>query len=351
MQKTFFTALITSAISLVFVFGPNILVKSQEAASKPYSDLFDINNPFEFDLILDIRSFIKNQDSEEYMDAMIAYNNPEGERIERKVSIRARGNSRKNICYLPPIRMDFNDEDYQIDLFDNFGKVKLVSTCKVAANHEQYVIKEYLTYKIYETITDISFKTYSVKINFIDSEDKKKPFTSYSFFIEDIDDLAERNNAIEVENQGLLPVELDRQIMNYFAMYQYLISNVDWHIPNLHNVKLIKSQDHKKPLPMPIPYDMDYCGLVSTNYAIPQDRIPIESLTERYWMGNCIDEDEYQEVANIYLEHREQIISLFENCESLDKYHKTSSIKFIEQFYDLLDKGPQARNTILKNCK
>lgn len=334
-----------------FITGSELFAQSEGGSTNSYNELFNINNPFELDLIFDIKDFIKTKDEEEYVDAVIAYKTNAGDSVRKNVKIRSRGNVRKRICYLPPIRIDFDDEDYQVDLFDSFGKVKLVSSCKVAANQEQFLIKEYLSYKIYETLTDLSFKTYYLKINFIDSQGKKKPYTSYSFILEDIDDLAERNNAIEVENMGVLEAQLDRPTMNLFSMYQYLISNVDWHIPSLHNVKLIKSNDHRKPLPMPIPYDLDYCGIVNTNYAIPQPRVPIESLTQRYWIGNCLTEEEFSEISATFLEKKDEIIRLFEECESLDKIHKNTAVKFINQYYNMIEKNEQqAMRTILKDC-
>ncbi len=338
-------------ICWLFFIPVNVSAQSEGESAKSYSEPFNTNNPFEMDLIFDVKGFIKAKDTEEYLDAKIAYKNFAGDSVHRNVKIRARGNVRKRICYLPPIRIHFDDEDYQVDLFDSFGKVKLVSTCKVAANHEQFLIKEYLSYKIYETITDISFKTYYMKINFIDSQGKKKPFTSYSFILEDIDDLAERNNAIEVENMGLFEKQLDKQTMDLFSMYQYLISNVDWHMPSLHNVKLIKSNDHRKPLPMPVPYDLDYCGIVNTNYAIPQPRVPIESLTDRYWIGNCLTDEEFSALCVPFLENKDEIINIFEACESLDKIHKRSAVRFINQFYSIIEKDEQqAKRTILKDC-
>lgn len=339
-----------SIFCLLFI-SINVSAQSGEGGSeKAYSELFDINNPFEMDLIFDVKNFIKYKDTEEYFEAKIAYLNDAGDSVHRNVKIRARGNVRKQICYLPPIRIHFNDEDYQVELFDSFGKVKLVSTCKVAANHEQFLIKEYLSYKIYETVTDISFKTYYMKINFIDSQGKKKPFTSYSFILEDIDDLAERNNAIEVDNMGLLENQLDRSTMNMFSMYQYLISNVDWHIPSMHNIKLIKSNDHRKPLPIPVPYDLDYCGIVNTNYAIPQPRVPIESLTQRYWIGNCLTDEEFSSLCATFIESKDEIIRMFEECESLDKIHRKTAIRFINQFYTIIEKDEkQAKRTVLKD--
>lgn len=339
---------------LIFCFlFTSITVYSQSddvGGTKLYSEPFNINNPFEMDLIFDVKNFVKTKDDEEYHEAKIAYVNFDGDSVKRNVKIRARGNVRKKICQIPPIRINFDDEDYQVDLFDSFGKVKLVSSCKVASNQEQFLVKEYLSYKIYETVTEISFKTYYLKINFIDSQGKKKPFTSYSFILEDIDDLAERNNAIEVDNMGLLESQLDRETMNLFSMYQYLISNVDWHIPSMHNVKLIKSNDHRKPLPMPVPYDLDYCGIVNTNYAIPQPRVPIESLTQRYWIGNCLTDEEFSETIAPFLENKDEIISIFENCESLDKVHSKTAIRFINLYYGMIEKNEeQARRTLLKD--
>jgi hypothetical protein len=43
-------------------------------------------------------------------------------------------------------------------------------------------------------------------------------------------------------------------------------------------------------------------------------------------------------------------LKIFEACTLLDKFHKNSSMRFINQFYDLIEKGDQAKNTILHNC-
>jgi len=350
MRKTQIPATTIFLLLICFILNFEVQAQSQSSSDKPFSDLFDINAPFELNLIFDIKTFLKNKANDDYMDAKISYYMADSTLVENTVRIRPRGNLRRNKCYLPPIKIDFNDENYQVDLFNTLGKVKLVSLCRLAGNYEQYLIKEYLCYKVYETITEISFKTYFLKINFVDSEGKKKTFTSYSFILEDIDAIAKRNNAIEIENQGLLPSLLDRPTMNLFAMYQYLIGNVDWHLPNLHNVKLIKSNDHKKPLPLPVPYDLDYCGVVNANYAVPHERIPIENITERYWMGNCLEEFEYQEVQQTFMENKDEILQIFESCDFLDKYNKNTSLKYINAFFTLLEKEDYNSKTLFKKC-
>jgi hypothetical protein len=350
MRKTQIPATAIFFLFIYFIFNLEVQAQSPSPSDKPFSDLFNINAPLELNLIFDVKTFIKNKANDDYMDARISYYIADSTLVENTVRIRARGNLRRKKCYLPPIKIDFNDENYQVDLFNTLGKAKLVSLCRLASNFEQYLIKEYLCYKVYETITDISFKTYFLKINFIDSEGKKKPFTSYSFILEDIDDVAKRNNAVEVENQGLILAHLDRPTMNTFAMYQYLIGNVDWYVPNLHNIKLIKSFDHKKPLPLPVPYDLDYAGIVNANYAVPHERIPIESITERYWMGHCLEEFEYKEVQQTFLDNKDEILQIFESCDFLDKYSKNSSLKYINAFYTLIEKENYNSKALFEKC-
>ena len=102
---------------------------------------------------------------------------------------------------------------------------------------------------------------------------------------------------------------------------------------------------------MPVPYDLDYCGIVNTNYAIPQPRVPIESLTQRYWIGNCLTDEEFSNICAIFLENKDEIIRMFDECESLDKIHRNTATRFIEQFFAIIEKDEQqAKRTIIKNC-
>lgn len=314
------------------------------------SEKFSISNPLEVDLSFDMKTFIKNKDEDEFVPATISYRLPDGNEIEKNCRIRPRGNYRRNKCYLPPIKIDFDDSSYLIPEFENMGKIKMVSLCRQAGNYEQYLIKEYLIYKAYELISKYSLKTYFLKVNFVDSEDKKKPFTSYSFLIEDIDDLAERMNAIEVENTGLLPVHLQRSVMNQLGVFQFMIGNTDWHVPNLHNIKLLKIKDLGEPVPIPVPYDFDYAGLVNTNYAVPRENLPIESITERYYMGNCMTEPEFEEIKQNFIDHKEKIISLFNDCPLLLTFNQKTSGSFLEDFFTIIESDRLVKQWLFQNC-
>ncbi len=312
---------------------------------------FSISDPFEINLYFDIKSFIKNKDENVYIPARMSYYMEDSTLIEKNCQIRPRGNYRRNKCYLPPIKIDFDDSAYLIDEFERMGRIKMVSICKQAGNFEQYLIKEYLMYKAYELLTDFSFKTYFLRVNFIDTEDKKKPFSSYSFLLEDIDDIAKRNNAIEVENTGLLTVHMQRKVMNQLGVFQFMMGNTDWHVPNLHNLKLIKINDVDEPLPIPVPYDFDYAGIVNTNYAVPHESVPIESVTERYYKGNCMSEEEFQVVKQNFLENKDRIIALFADCPLLQSFNSKSAGAYLNDFYDIIENDRLVKQWLFQRCK
>ncbi len=328
------------------------IANSQGNSGLEYSEknTFSINDPLEVTLEFNIRDFIRNKDKDEYRPATISYYLPDSTYIERLVNIRPRGNFRRDKCYLPPIKIDFDDSNYHVKEFERMGKVKLVSLCKLSNNFEQYLIKEYLTYKAYELITDYSFETYFMKINFVDSEGKKKPFSGYAFIIEDIDRLAERNNAIEIENTGLLPVHMYRPVMNKLGIFQYMIGNTDWHVPNLHNLKLIKIMDPDYPLPIPVPYDFDYAGIINANYAIPHESLPIDKITERYYMGNCMTDAEFKELKEVFLANKEAIINLFKDCELLQNFNRNSAEAYLNDFFDIISSKKLTENILFEKC-
>ena len=254
---------------------------------KQLSDLFNYNKPFKITISYDFRELDKDNDELAYIPGKISYNLEDSTWIEKSIRIRPRGNSRRDQCQHPPLRIDFSDSLYGIDLFDHWNKMKLVSVCLQSRNYNDYLIREYLIYKAYEKLTDVCFKTYFLNITFRDIGTGKRSYDSPGFFIEDISDLTKRLNATEINALGIGPSELDTLSFDRMALFQYMIGNTDWYIQNVHNIKLIKLNDFKKVKAIPVPYDFDYAGLVNATYAVPHENIPIHSVRERYFMGVC----------------------------------------------------------------
>ncbi len=282
-------------------------------------ELFQANNPFELTLETDFEAFAENIEKEEYLPARIYYSLGNGTKVEQGVEVKARGQYRRRRCELPPIRINFKGKKYRVDLFNNLGKIKLVNSCTPDSSSQEYLVKEYLAYKIYETLTDFSLKTWFLKIKFVDNRGNYDPFTSMAFLVEDIDELAKRHDGQEIETEELDHDQLDAVAENLLSLFQFMIGNTDWFVSSLHNIKLIKLNDPDRPDPIPVPYDFDFSGLVNAPYARPHtDLFPIESVRERHFLGECRSHKIYRATFEIFQEKKDSNYVRVRECKFLD---------------------------------
>lgn len=314
-----------------------------------YSTPFDINNPFKISLTTDFDEFVAKMDDDKFLPARISYKIESGELITKKVKVKARGVFRRKNCEIPPIRIKFYDEDYKVDVFDKLDKVKLVNECDFGNKYQQYLVKEFLTYKAYEQLTDYSLQTWFMQIEFIDSQDSTNRFTSYSFLIEDIDELAKRHNAIEMDTEGLVHKDLDAKMESIAMLFQFMIGNVDVYLENLHNLKLLRDADQDSASPIPIPYDFDFSGLVNTDYATVGD-LPIENVRERYYIGTCRTKEEYQRLFDLFMAKKDDVYKIFQTCELLEQVNKEDIIDYLDEFYETIQDEKLAKRNIIKKC-
>jgi hypothetical protein len=314
------------------------------------STLFQYNNPFKITITYDFRELSRLRDDSTYIPGWISYFQEDSTLIERSIAIRPRGNSRRDQCQHPPLRIDFNDSLYGVSLFDGWGKMKLVSKCLQAHNFDNYVLREYLIYQAFQKLTNYSFRTYLLNITFLDSSTGKRSYESPGFFIEDIDDLEERLNAVEIESMGLKAGELDTLSFDIVALFQYMIGNTDWYIQNLHNIKLVKFNDHLKPCPVPIPYDFDYAGLVNASYAVPHESLALESVRERHFMGVCRNAKDYTPVFRLFMNKKDEIYGVFTNYNSMSKFDINDISRYLDGFYSILE-GKNPGRTIYGICE
>ena len=56
----------------------------------------------------------------------------------------------------------------------DFDKMKMVMDCKRGNTYEQYLLSEYYAYKVYNFITEYSFKVRLFEVTLLDSNDKMK---------------------------------------------------------------------------------------------------------------------------------------------------------------------------------
>lgn len=315
-------------------------------------DLFGTEAPLRMTLVFDYKALVKHKNREpEYQDAELTIYPTDTDSITRTIRVKARGEFRRRYCSFPPIRFDVEEADFGWPSFTRQGKLKVVTTCRDQDIFQAYLYQEYLAYKIYNLLTDRSFRVRLLDITYVDVAGKKGPFRQHGFLIEDNDEVAARNEAIVIEPERLSSRDVDAEQLALLALFNYMIGNTDFAIGNLHNVKLIKDNDPFDGRIFPVPYDFDYSGLVNTHYAVPHEKLEIRSVQQRKFLSICPDEAHLAAWLDLFREKKAAIFGLYEEFPYLRETSKRESIQYLQQFYDIIDDPRRVQRTILTDCK
>ncbi len=346
MKKSFFFVLIL-ILSLWLTGG------SQEAAAKKIHGLFDSEEILNLDLEYDINEFKKDRGtSRGYHLAKLSYIDPEGKRISLDVQIKVRGRLRRQMlkCLVPPFSIKFDSSQTPNTFFEKQKKIKLVVHCKNKPKfYQDYALQEYLIYKMYNILTDLSFRVRMARVTYIDSRKKEKSFIKYAFFIESYKQMAERNNAKTVNITSIQPEQADFETSTLVSVFEYMIGNTDWSIRSSHNMRLLTIGDNPKYFP--VPFDFDQCGLIDAHYARPDLELPIRSVKERLYRGFCNNEAQFNRTFAIFHKHKKEIFSLFQNFSPLPDKIKKGNLKYLEKFYDIITNPKLVKRYFIDNYR
>jgi hypothetical protein len=272
--------------------------------------------------------------------AVFIFSQPDGQKITNPVTLRVRGNFRLHYCLVPPLKIKFNSKDSSV--LHSLKTLELVSACKISADYEQYLLKEYLTYRIYNLLTEKSFHTRLLRLNLQDSAGKKKPVYFYAFLLEDLKDLAKRNDCREWKKGNIKSSAVDHQQVAMVSVFQYMIGNLDWGLSPNHNVKLIASlKDTTGGLNI-IPYDFDYSGFVNAHYAVSNDE-ELENVKQRKYIGLPRTLIELEEVLVIFKQRKSQIYDLVNHFDLLTSKSKKEITDYLDEFYDMISHSDKVK--------
>lgn len=299
---------------------------------------------------MDIRAVINDIEDRNEHPAKFILVNDDSSLTSFDIKVKVRGNMRSNpnICKFPPLRLNFKKKQTRNTLFDGQDKLKLVSHCNNINQNERYVLHEYLVYKHYNLLTEASFRVRLLKMTYKDTEGRVKDINRYGFIIEDEDIMARRNNARIYKKKLYHHDMCHKPALDIMMVFQYMIGNTDWSIPVLHNIKLIVG---KEKLPIPVPYDFDYSGLINTHYSTPAPELPIKSVTERYFLGFCRKPGVYDQIFDQFVALKEDFYQLYENSGLLDNRQAKNTIRYFNQFYKIIKDPKLSKNRIKRVCK
>jgi hypothetical protein len=315
------------------------------------SDLFNDNEILKVTFESDFKSLVKNKFKDEYQDAVFRIMINDTVQVSRKIQIRPRGHNRKSTCHIPPIRLNFPKKDAYIDQLKQFDKLKMVLDCKQNDLFEQYLLGEYYAYRIYNLINDYSYRVRLLQVTYIDWGNKNKVNTRYAFIIESLEQLAERHRAIPIEAKGTRDVRTNLKILAEVYLFQYLIGNTDWSIPNMHNIHLLKSMDSVMVAPYAIPYDFDFAGIINTIYAVPDEQLGTKTVRERVYRGVCMPEQELLNARTKILGKKAQIYGLYQNNNLLNRSTQQSAVSYLDEFFNITENEKLFRRYIFEACR
>jgi len=327
-------------------------VFSLSAAAQPVDSIrfFTDNQVIDITLTTDLRGLQNAKGDETYQDGSVMMRFPDNTVIDEQIKVAARGKSRRAMCRIPPLFLNFRNTTsprlYQL------GKLKLVIGCGARSSDEDLLFKEYLIYKLYNLMEDKSFRVRLVKVNYNDTRNKIKPFTQYAFFIEDDAEMARRNGCKKKDIDVPYGTEAtNRHVMTKVAIFEYMIGNTDWSIPNFQNIKLIFDKENENSPPYVVPYDFDYSGLVNASYAIPHESIGTESVTERVYRGFPRTMTEIQEVLDSFRVKKNSIYGVISNFTLLDEKVRNGMKDYLDEFFKTIESKNRVQSIFIDNAR
>ncbi len=327
--------------------------------------LFSTDEVLEFTIRAPFEEIFRHrgQESEEYPGLVVLTGIP-GSPDPLKVDIRTRGRTRleKRICRFPPLRLDFPKDSLAGTPFEGENRLKLVTHCQDdREEYEQYVLLEHLIYRVYNLLTDLSFRVRLARITYEDTAGDRDTITRFGFLIEHEEAVAERTGWKNLKVPGVPPAALDPENLAQAEVFQYLIGNTDWSAfspdpgsPDCcHNTKPIGAPTGPV---FTLPYDFDISGLLNTRYANRLfrgnlDQMGLRSVRQRRFRGLCTSSPQWPATLARFHELRPGIEALFNNQEGLERDVLEDTLEYIAEFYDVINDQGRVRREFERHCR
>ncbi|MBJ6980606.1 hypothetical protein [Luteimonas sp. MC1572] len=289
--------------------------------------------------------------------AVLGYTDGAGGEHRIEATVETRGLTRLRICRFPPLMIRFARDAALGTDFAGQRSLKLVTHCRPGAVADQYYVQEFLAYRIFNHVTEHSFRVRPLRITYEDASGGDSDGPRFAFLIEDLDDVAKRNGYKRSPRAQFVQGDFDPLALTRFMLFQYLIGNTDWEVLSgpekdecCHNVRITVAADVPGPV-VAVPYDFDASGIVDASYAVPDERLPIRSVRQRLYRGFCRHNDALEPVRAEFLASREAIFALVRSEPRLSADRKRITTSYFEEFFATLDSDERFAREISGRCR
>jgi hypothetical protein len=311
--------------------SPEKMKERREEAEK--APLFADSEPLPVTLVGDFKAINKDHDPnshQKYPGAVRLDGSP-----DIAVDFHARGHVRRmaRTCDYVPLKLDFAKGAGAGTVFAKQDSLKLVVQCAGGGDFEQYILREYLAYRIYNLVTVRSLRARLAKVTYVDKTTNKPTGTRLGMFLEDDNEVAKRLEGRIVELQRLQFADLDSDALMPAMLFEYMIGNTDVSIYALHNVRIVQRPD--KTLHV-VPYDFDLSGLVNAPYAVPARGFMIKSVTERIYRGPCRNQEMVDPYIANFVAKKDAIRALPDSVPGITRQTRDETRSYIDSFYSAI---------------
>jgi hypothetical protein len=334
-----------------FILGL-LLAASPALAAEPAKPLFADDQLIQVTIRAPIGRLASSEDRSRIVDGTLATGT---ESLPIRLSPRGITRLRKDTCQFPPLRVDFTGAPPATSLFAGQKRLKLVTHCQPSEGHQQYVLLEFATYRLYNQLTPNSFRARLAQVNYVESSGK--PVTSrLGFFLEDLRDVAHRNGLREANVGARIPVaSLNPADAARFAIFEYLISNLDWAMQAgpagdtcCHNSRLVSASG--APPYTTVPYDFDYSGFVDAPYAVPPEGINVSSVKARHYRGFCRHNAEALKAAADIRAQGPALLGILAQIPQIKDGTRRKAAAFLERSLADIASDQAVTANLLKTC-
>jgi hypothetical protein len=348
----------------ILLIAVALLVATSDLHAEPnVSPLFNSEEVLELTMPVNFDDLCRPREAADcdYAPTVFEYRDDNGQLKTLPISIRRRDGWRamEANCQVPTIFVRFDQEQTVGTPFEGQTTLALTSHCGKGISSEKqrtrtlpdefesYVGNEFFGYRLYNLVTDVSLKVRFVRITYADPEDKRRNFTRNGFFAEHFESLAQRFNAELVPESGLDLEILDLVAADEIALFNYMIGNTDWSIPDQDNIFLLRFPDGKQ---VPVLFDLDMSGLVNAHYAAPAPELPITSVKQRHFQGFCRPQTQWDALFTKFSGLENEMLRMLIDSPGMGRGDRRASAAFLLDFFDTLASEEERQQKIVANC-
>ena len=323
----------------VAIIGLHVNVANATNKQNPSLSIFDeisYTETVDLTLEVDMAALTGDMRNTAKHKAKLSFVDKNGQQQTWDTKINLRGKFRRMNCSeVPPLKINFNKDDLRAAGLLAFDDMKLVTHCiKNTDVARELILKEFLAYKLYNQLTDESFRVQLLNITYADTRTGESK-TQSAFLIEDTAQLRARLDAKKCKGKIGVPIEqLDRDQVNTVALFQYMIGNLDWNLGISQNVKMIRKGDKV----LAIPYDFDFSGLVDAPYALMNSNVGQKKAKERIYLGLAKDQESMEVEIAFFKKEKKALLNYIKAFKPLTTNSRKDVLSYIKSFYKNIDK-------------